>query len=513
MALKRALGGLLALVMLAPGSASAQVMAPQAQVAPPPSAAQTLPPPPPPPGGLGTTRSVRLPLIAPVAPQSAAPQVSAPTGGAQAATAGGQPAVAPQALPLPPSSLSPPGGAGALPLPGLSPTAPSAAPVLLPLPGAQSLNGTAAMPRAALPEPSQSPPTAAPGAGAADQPPPAGSTAALGPAQTPDSSPFSPDADVLIETEILPVLDRFTHTAMALQNAVLRYCLVESAVSYAAVERSYRDAIEASAALLPLAFGSPEASAVPTRLLMRAASNAFSSSRLEAVMQGAPLPRSLAALAQEDAALLGLPAIEHLLLRTHYQSDLRREYRCRAAVPVVANIVSAALRQRQRWLHRAVDVHWQGDSVELAGRLRLRDLIQGTIDAADRIGFDLSEFKRQPRDNTASRFYQVRHSLPYLIAATDALRIHVGRLEKFVARDGPTAELLGDIVEALALSCEYLIKVASGGANEGRYLTAFEQAQSDIINDLPEAFGFDADAFSRSLSSLGVASRSTGLQP
>lgn len=531
---------------LSAGPQSASPPVARTPALPLPGGPQAAPPP--------VARTPALPL--PGGPQAAQPPVAGTPslplpGGARTAS---PPVAGTPSLPLPggpQAARSPVAGTPTLRLPGGSRSAPPlatgqpgdavanpqdvplpSAPLTSPAPAATAadrqvaplLPGNGAAPPVPAPQvaaPSTQPPLTTPPAGSettAISPPapaePAQPAAAdIAQPQAPaDSSPFSPDADVLVETEVLPVLDRFVDRAVALQNAVLRHCLVGHSVSRSALEPIYVVTVQASAALLPLSFGSDDARTIPSRLLTRATSTAFSSSRLEEVMQGASVPGTLTELAQEEAALLGLPALEHLLLRRRYPRTMPLEYRCRLAVPVAANVVAAAVRARHSWLNRDVDVHWKGDEVDLAGRLRLRDLIQGTIDAVDRVGFDLTEFKRKPRNNTAARFSQVRHGLPYLIAATDALRAHVRRLEKFVEPDTPTAALLAEIARALAVSCDRLRALAAGAPNEGRYLIAFEQAHGDIIDALPLAFGFDATAFARTLSSFEVT-RTGGSQP
>lgn len=501
----------------APTLAAPTVTGPQA--APPVPAPQTLQAAPtlPTPGGQngGQAVQVTVPQGPQAAPALPTPQVApnAQTGGA-----GPQVPVPPRPIPQPaPTLVAPQGtppadaasGQGTATLAGPQSTpAPSTGPTLrVPAP-----SGTAnAVPQLAPPTAGQSPTlpvpvpstTARPAAAPAE---PATAAAAETAPADPASSPFSPDADVLIETEILPVLDLFVGRTKALQNAVLRHCMVQRSLTRAALEPAFVVAIEASTALLPLSFGSPEAISAPRRLLTRATSTAFSSARLEAVMEGeGPVPRSLAALREgEEEALIGLPALEHLLMRPRYSSALRLQDRCAVAVPIAANIVDTAVRVRQRWLNRDVDVHWQGDDAELAGRLRLRDLIQGAINAVDRVSLDLSEFQRQPRDNNAARFAQVRHGLPYLISAIGALRSHIKRLEKFVAPASRTASLLQDIDKALSVAHARLLALTEGADNDGGYLVAFEQAHGDITDELPSAFGFDATAFGRTLTPFEV---------
>lgn len=348
---------------------------------------------------------------------------------------------------------------------------------------------------------------------------PAGPPAIAGVAGSADGTPavpsanglaFAPDAEVLIEMEIIPVLDRLADRALTLQNAVLRHCLVGHDITRDALEPAYVYAIEASAAVLPLSFGFHEAVIAPDRLLTNAISTAFSTSKLDAVMHGeAPVPRTLAELANEEAALLGLPALEILLMRRRYPPDVALKNRCTLAVPVAANIVDTAVRARLRWLNREVAPHWQGDRPDLAARLRLRDLIQGTIDTVDRVSHDLMAFQRMPHDKSAFRFTRARHGLVYLIAAAESLRSHVRRLDLFAEKDSGAAVLLGEIRDALTISCLRLLAIATGAKDDGAYLIAFEQAHGDIINELPQAFGFDGSAFSRALTSIEVPQASS----
>ncbi len=451
----------------------------------------TLSPPatvPPPPPLEGVTRSLVAPSVA--AGRAPAPVATpAPDAPTPLAT-----------MQLPPTVPAPAGPAG--------PNAPSGTQNgSSPAPGAQTTQSAAqtapTVPSATPAAPTVQSGTPAPPPGPAAPADVAGSEDAA-PADPPaDKLAFAPDAEVLIEMEIIPVLDRLADRALTLQNAVLRHCLVGHDITRDALEPAYIYAIEASAAMLPLSFGFQEAVIAPDRLLTNAVSTAFSTSKLEAVMHGeAPVPRTLAELAKEEAALSGLPALEILLMRRRYPSEVVLKNRCTLAVPVAANIVDTAMRARLRWLNREVASHWQGNEPDLAARLRLRDLIQGTIDTVDRVSRDLVAYQRLPKDKTAFRFTHARHGLVYLIAAAESLRSHVRRLHLFAEQDSGAAVLLGEIRDALTISCRRLLAIATGEKDDGAYLIAFEQAHGDIINELPQAFGFDGSAFTRALTSL-----------
>lgn len=493
--------------------------APAADVAPPAAAAGVPPetPLPVPAPGPPPLASSELPLPSRDGPEAG--RLSSPSG--DAGTILTPPAtVPPPSAPLPstaPGATQPPAATAPprLPpaaLPSATADAPPTTPQMAPPSPPDTPAGPTTLPLASPEGPAQ-PKTLSPAEAAGVPPAPAGdraptpdepATAVAGSA--PDAGlAGAPDAERLIEAEIIPTLDRLANTALTLQNAVLRHCLVGHAETRDALEPAYAYAIEASAAVLPLSFGSEEAVSAPDRLLTTAVSTAFSTSKLEAVMQGAaPIPRSLKELANEEAALLGLPALEILLLRRSYPSDFLLENRCTLAVPVAASIVDTAVRARARWLNRDVAAHWQGDQAELAPRLRLRDLVQGTIDTVDRVALDLVDFQRMATDKSAFRFTRPRHGLVYLIAAAEALRAHVKRLAVFAKPDSGAAVLLGEIGDALTVSCVRLLAIATGEADDGAYLIAFEQAHGDIINELPQAFGFDASAFTRALTSIDM---------
>lgn len=323
----------------------------------------------------------------------------------------------------------------------------------------------------------------------------------------------TPSAGTIIDTQIVPVLDNLADKALALQNAVLRHCLLGNEESRNALKPVYVDTVTASAALVPISFGWPDATNVPSRLLTQTSSTVFSRSRLEAVIQGrVPAPRTLEALAQEEMALMGLPALELLLMRDSYPESSKLTNRCSLAVPVAAHIVDLVARSRGRWVSRDIDPHWQGDDVELAERLRLRDLVQGMIDGVDSLLRDLSEFQKLDRGGDTFRFAQVRHGLPYLIASAEALRTHVGRLEPFAASDSAADMVLEEVMRALTVGCERLLGFAAGEPVNGGYVVAFEQAHGDIIHELPEAFGFAKTAFTRALTSVDVPRETSGAE-
>ncbi|MEM9223991.1 MAG: hypothetical protein AAGB11_16545 [Pseudomonadota bacterium] len=312
---------------------------------------------------------------------------------------------------------------------------------------------------------------------------------------------FAPSADVLIDSEIVPVLTVMSDRALKLQNAVIRHCVSDTNVTRRELLGHFRSAIIGTAEVIPLSFGSDAARAVPARLLTEAASTVFSRTRLEAMMNGlTPAPQTLEELRQEEPALMGLSALERLLLATNFSSGETIENRCQLAVPIAASIRISIAFALESWRTRAVAVHWQGDEVELADRLRLRDMIQGTIDAVDRFERDVSEFSRQSRNNGELPFTQERHGEIYMLAMTRSLCEQVERLKMFADPASDAEAALTEITNALEVGKDLL--VSPPDPEEAAYIVAFDQAHADIIDRLPAIFGFDASAFNRAITSF-----------
>ncbi|MEO1103797.1 MAG: imelysin family protein [Pseudomonadota bacterium] len=312
---------------------------------------------------------------------------------------------------------------------------------------------------------------------------------------------FAPDADVLIETEIVPLFARLADDAQHLQNAVIRHCSNETAVTRQALEAAFTATVVDASKLLPLSFGSEAAEVMPSRLLTEAASTVFSRNRLAGLMEGVvPAPQSLAALRQEEAGLMGLSALERLLLARSYKSTDTLANRCRLALTIAANVRVSVAAALESWRTRDVAEHWASSDEELADRLRLRDLIQGTIDAVDRFDRDVAEFARERRNNGEVPFAQPQNGMAYLASLAEGLVEQMRRLNMYADPGGDAEAALAQISTALMAGCERLLAAKEG--DEATYLVAFDQAHADIIDRLPELFGFDATAFNRPLTSF-----------
>ena len=462
---------------------------PAAPPTPPPATGFPVAPAPPLPGLSGTP----TPPPTPVAPPSlTAPPLPAPAIAAPLVT---PPLSPPPALPLSPS---PP------PLPAAAPQSETAAPE-----GGLPQGGSEAGVGVVVPPP-PTPPPGIPTAPAEVAPLPTPAPEAPTPSQTvlpaaepPAQPPTGPSAAALVEAEILPVLARATQSALRLQNAVIRYCFFDTEVARRELSAAFLDTVVDGAATTPLAFGSPSSTAIPGRILTQAASTAFSRTRLEAMMAGrADVPRTLSALRQEEEALMGLSALEQILLGNSYSDDQPLQMRCRLALPIAANIHETLHAAQLNWENRSVAPHWTGDDVDLADRLRLRDLIQATIDAVDRFDRETNEFERRRRGNRELPFAQIEYGLPYLVASTDALLAQIRRLSGFIVAGDKAGPLLIEIEEALEVGRQRLISIRDRRPTDTNYLLPFDQVQEDVTARLPTAFGFDASAFTRAISSF-----------
>ncbi|MEM7694432.1 MAG: imelysin family protein [Pseudomonadota bacterium] len=304
----------------------------------------------------------------------------------------------------------------------------------------------------------------------------------------------------LLQGEIEPALDGLAGTTRTLQNAVLRHCVAPSAVTRDALGRAFDNTVEAAALFAPLAFGHPLLEDTPTRFFTEAESTAISRARLRAMMaRAADAPATLARLADEDLGLTGLSALERLLLAKDYSPDEALSNRCILARTIAANLHQVAGTARALWSAGAIAAHWRGEAVELAERLRLRDLLQGASDAVDRFERDVTEYARQPRNNGAIPFARPGTGRLYLRGLTDALLAQMGRIRTLAAPEDNAEAILSDIEAALVRGRQRLMGPTW---REGAYLVAFQQATDDITQRLPGALGFDARAFRPALTSF-----------
>jgi predicted lipoprotein len=280
------------------------------------------------------------------------------------------------------------------------------------------------------------------------------------------------------------------------------------------VGTTFEAALVAAAATEPLAFGAEENRNVPELITTEVANTAFSSSRLQGIMLARITPpATLAALAGEELGLIGLPALERLLLRPPYAEQETLANRCRLAVPIAANVRTTALVVEERWRRRAVDPQWTPDEPELADRLRLRDLIQALIDVSDRLDRDVTQFGPDPLGNERLPFADKRRMEMYLASVSTALLRETGVLRRFAPEGSPARDALARVTAALEQGRELL---DGSDAERASAVELFDRAQQEVAQ-LPAAFDFAPEAFQRPLASFeataGVPDGPGGFQP
>ncbi|MEM6762806.1 MAG: hypothetical protein AAF615_08015 [Pseudomonadota bacterium] len=319
---------------------------------------------------------------------------------------------------------------------------------------------------------------------------------------------FAPDAADIIVDEIVPAQRALSTDALRLQNAVLRHCAGGNAVSLAAIGQAFDETVGHATQILPLGFGTDAAVNLPAQLLTEVESTVFSLSQLNGMMAGdVSPPRTLSAIRDGEPAMAGLPALERLLLNPPYDGAETLANRCLAAIPVAAAVRASVVDAKSSWSNpEALDPHWRGDDLELADRLRLRDLIQGTIDAIDRFDRHVGAFAVAPAHNARLPLSDPQRARQYLAAVSDSLRQQVARLNQFAEPNSDAAALLAEIKRALEIGRERLTNAATG-PQDTSYLVPFGQAHADIIERLPSAFGFDASAFGRTITSFELLGR------
>ncbi|GAB5376166.1 MAG: hypothetical protein AcusKO_26280 [Acuticoccus sp.] len=316
------------------------------------------------------------------------------------------------------------------------------------------------------------------------------------------------DGDSYVTSIVLPTFDKLVDRSLALQNAVLRHCLVDNDASRAALIPAYLLTIEASAGLVPIAFGSSDAKEVPARLLAETGGIGFSREELETAIVSRTEKTEDPVEAETEVPApapvtpkppgLGLPSLEMLLLQANYPEEQPLETRCALAEAVVADIVDIATRARQRWLTGDVDPHWRVRGGRLGDRKRLYDLVQGTIDAADLLASDLEQFFRHVRGEQAFRFADRRLGMGYILAGIDGLKMQLARMETLVGPDPHALERFETIARTLTAAAMMLDVVVDGTAeNHSICLLTFEHARADIVEHTPQVFSFELGEFSR----------------
>jgi hypothetical protein len=309
------------------------------------------------------------------------------------------------------------------------------------------------------------------------------------------------DAGAIIMGSILPSAQRLTSASIALQNAIIRYCLVQTTnARLDDVEEAFRAAIVAAGGIEPVAFGAGPNRSAPEELTTEVANTAFSRSRLEGIMNGRiRAPTTLPELAAEGPGLTGLPALERLLLSPPYPEVETKANRCRLALTVAANVRATATEVEGRWRTGNLDPQWTTAEPELADRLRLRDIIQAMIDVSDRLDRTAAGFAADPGNNDNLPYAKHRSMTAYLEAVSGALIGQTDVLGRFAAPASPAAETVARIAAALDQGREAL-----GGGNRAARRTAselFDRARQEIAQ-LPAVFDFAPAAFQRPLASF-----------
>ena len=316
-------------------------------------------------------------------------------------------------------------------------------------------------------------------------------------------APRLPKASALIETHILPLARQFADETGQLQNLVIRVCQ-GATVPRQELLAGFVRASRAAGALQPLAFGSPISESAPEQLLTPATDTAYSTERLKAMMNARiPVPATLDELRTEEPALLGLPALERLLLAQRYGSDETLANRCQLAVPVAANIHETADAIERTWEGTGLVPHWSAETPELADRRRLRDLIQGMIDAADAVVRSLAEAS-EAGESAGGPFDEEALRLAHLDGKLATLAAQATLLRRFASEEGAPMDLVEVIIEALN---EGINELAKRGATDVLPLTSLLTARDIIVDRLPEAFGFASTAFELPLTSFGIEQR------
>ncbi len=290
---------------------------------------------------------------------------------------------------------------------------------------------------------------------------------------------------------IVPAANALIASAMALQNSVLRACVL-SDPSY--VTNADIAGLAASAATIKtMAFGSPFGITIVDRLLTEASDTVRSRSALDGIVRGrVSPPLTMADLERLDRALLGLPALT-VLLRRGEQAGSDIESLCRMAVLISAKILESALVYRTTWQNEALrDSHWTSRPPELADRLRLRDVIQAGITTIDKLNLDVARFAAQRTQNNDLPFASDELMTEFIAATIRALQGQVDWLTSLAApgiRGEEAREVLVEIDSSLVTAREAVVEVGDID------LSPFDRLRRLYYRDLPDSFGFASEAF------------------
>lgn len=309
----------------------------------------------------------------------------------------------------------------------------------------------------------------------------------------------------LVEGEILPREMRLADATRRLQNSVLRHCTFPALSSLGFVREAFARTIVSAAGVEPFAFIDEMPLRLPERFMTGTASTAFTRSRLAAMVAGSESPAlSVADLEDEEPGLTGLPAIEFLLLAGNGTSGDEFERRCLMAQAIASGLRQRARRMTLRWHFGGLPAHWGTNPPPLGDRLRLRDLIQGGLDVADRLERALGAFDPAGFGVERLPFVDRGANLIYLDALMQALARHVSVLRMFAAPASPEDEVLGRVAETLDIARSRFHRDAPSGRDLGAVRPMVGSARLALVQELPEAFGFDASAFVKPLGTFAA---------
>ncbi|MEM8853885.1 MAG: imelysin family protein [Pseudomonadota bacterium] len=307
---------------------------------------------------------------------------------------------------------------------------------------------------------------------------------------------LQPSVRLIVDDLIMPSTNALVGSALALQNLVVRHCANPARGPDQDLKAAFAHTVVAAAQATPLAFNATNEDRSAQQLFTEIADTAFSLSRLEALANGRVTPpSSLAALNEEEAAVVGLPALEYLLITGPFGGEATLSRRCRHALAVAANVHRTARLLAEAWTRGDVASHWTSQPVDLAHRLRLRDLIQGMMEAVNMLTEDVERFA----DRSASLpgelpFSSNAHTFLYFSATLDGLSRHAAFLTTMAEPDGRPISLLETLRRTLQDARQSVANAA--GEDKGVFdPTPFRDAKTIILDELPGAFAFDRAAF------------------
>lgn len=313
----------------------------------------------------------------------------------------------------------------------------------------------------------------------------------------------------IVNREIVPRLEALSLATLRLQNAVVRHCTIADATTMDGVEEAFAGVVIALASVEPFAYAFGGQRRITERFMTRIADTAFSRIRLGAMVTGSEEPPlTLAALVAEEPALIGLPALAFLLFAPA-QSGAEERRRCAMAEAVAAGLRERAHTRFMRWRTGAVPTHWADDSAPLAERRRLRDLVQGSIVAVDRLDRTVAAFDARPEGNDELPFSTGGPNLLYIAALMEALTRQVVWLKAFAEPGSEPRNVLIDVSESLDLARSRFNHAVAEDEGLGDMRSVLGAARLALFNRLPDAFDFDRRAFETPLGAF--ADRNTVL--